>query len=140
MRGPPPSNDLIVAHVGDSPVYLFRGGRLHRVMRDHTVADQWADLIPETARFRHVLTRVIGSEGNRSEPDVSCHRLADGDQLLLCTDGLTAMLEDDAIARELGAETSAANACQALVDLALQRGGKDNMTVVVATYHIQEAS
>ena len=131
------SDDLIVAHVGDSPVYLFRDGRLYRLTRDHTVAEQWGTLNPEAVRFRHMLTRAIGCGGNSSEPDVSRHRLANGDRLLLCTDGLTNMLEDEAITRELVAKTSSPDVCQALVDLALQRGGKDNVTVVVAAYNIQ---
>jgi PPM family protein phosphatase len=62
--------------------------------------------------------------------------LTDGDRLLLCTDGLTEMVDDATIATELGRQTSSAEACRALIDLALDRGGKDNVTVVVADYRI----
>ncbi len=131
-------DDLIVTHVGDSPVYLFHQGELHRLTRDHTVAQQWrATLSPaDAARLRHVLTRAIGVPEAGGEPDVYRHKLADGDRLLLCTDGLTDMVDDESIARELGRGLSADATCQALVDLALEHGGRDNVTVVVATYSI----
>jgi protein phosphatase len=130
--------DLIVAHVGDSPVCLFRGGRLLRLTRDHTAAREWAGLNATTGtRFRHVLTRAIGSADTGGRPDVARYRLADGDRLLVCTDGLTGMVDDESIARELGRGTSSDEACEALINLALERGGKDNVTVVVATYRLE---
>ena len=131
-------DDLIVTHVGDSPVCLFRQGQLYRLTRDHTAAEQWRATLnaADAARFRHVLTRAIGVAGG--EPDVSRHKLADGDRLLLCTDGLTDMVDDESIARELGRAPSADAACRALVDLALENGGKDNVTVVVVTYAISQ--
>lgn len=126
---------LLVAHVGDSPAYLFHAGQLRRLTRDHTAGQQLANLDPAAAaRFRHVLTRCIGGSGNGCEPDVARYRLADGDRLLLCTDGLTDMVEDAAIADELGRGTSSEEACRALVERALDGGGRDNVTVVVATY------
>jgi protein phosphatase len=63
-------------------------------------------------------------------------QLADGDQLLLCSDGLTEMVDDEKIAAVLQKEKSAASACQTLVDLALEHGGADNVTVTVARYQI----
>ena len=134
-------DDLIVTHVGDSPVCLFREGRLHRLTRDHTAAEQWRSTLSagDAARVRHILTRAIGVPEAGGEPDVSRHKLADGDRLLLCTDGLTDMVDDEAIARELGRAASADAACQALVDRALENGGKDNVTVVVAAYSITPA-
>jgi protein phosphatase len=130
------ADNLIVAHVGDSPVCLFREGRLHRLTRDHTVAQDLAAINPaDAARFKHILTRSIGSREIGAEPDVARHRLTDGDRLLLCSDGLTDLVDDDTIGRELGRGTSSAEACRALTDLALERGGRDNITVIVATYH-----
>lgn len=132
------ADNLIIAHVGDSPIYLFRAGRLARLTRDHTVAqERMAFDAAAAARFRHVLTRAIGIGDVGGEPDVTRYKLADGDRLLLCTDGLTDMLTDELIAQELGRDASAEEVCQALVDLALERGGKDNVTVVVATYRNQ---
>ena len=134
--------DLTVAHVGDSRVYLLRRGALHRLTRDHTLAQELADLgeIPAgdvaTHRLRHVLTQAIGVWEAGGEPEVRRFRLADGDRLLLCTDGLTEMVDDATIAAELGRDRSAADIGQALIDLALARGGRDNVTVVVAGYRI----
>lgn len=133
------SDALVVAHVGDSRVYLFRDGRLHPLTRDHTFGQLLADRDPvAAARLRHVLTRCIGVTGTGCEPDIARYRLADGDRLLLCTDGLTDMVDDASIARELGRGTSSDEVCRALVDLALGGGGRDNVTVVVATYRRSE--
>jgi serine/threonine protein phosphatase PrpC len=136
--------DLVIAHVGDSPVYLFRGGKLRKLTRDHTVAQELADeanihVDEVPARFRHVLTHAIGIEETGSDPDIGRFHLIDGDCLLLCTDGLTDMADEAAIARELKGADSASAACKALVDLALKGGGKDNVTVVVARYEIPSA-
>jgi protein phosphatase len=129
------SDALIVAHVGDSRTYLFRGGELRRLTRDHTMGQQLADRYPAAAtKLRHVLTRYIGGCQPAFEPDVARYRLADGDRLLLCTDGLTNMVGDSSIARELGRGTSSDDVCRALIELALDAGGRDNVTVVVATY------
>jgi protein phosphatase len=128
-------DELIVAHVGDSPVCLFREQRLNRLTRDHTVAQELVGINPTVAaRFRNILTRSIGSNVISGEPDVARYRLTDGDRLLLCTDGLTDLVDDETIARELARGTSSDEACQALVNMALDRGGRDNVTVVIATY------
>ncbi|MEO2092321.1 MAG: protein phosphatase 2C domain-containing protein [Gemmataceae bacterium] len=133
------SDALVVAHVGDSRVYLFRDGRLHPLTRDHTFGQLLAERDPvAAARLRHVLTRCIGVTGTGCEPDIAHYRLADGDRLLLCTDGLTDMVDDALIARELGRGTSSDEVCRALVDLALGGGGRDNVTAVVATYRRSE--
>src|SRR5262249_48759882 len=129
------SDALIVAHAGDSRAYLFRGGELRRLTRDHTLGQQLADRDPAAAaRLSHVLTRCIGGPDPGCEPDVARHRLADGDRLLRCTDGLTDRVDDASIARELGRGTSSDEVCRALVERALDGGGRDNVTVVVATY------
>jgi protein phosphatase len=130
--------DLIVVHLGDSRAYLLRDGRLRQLTRDHTVAQSMVDegtLSPgeaATHRLRHVLTGALGAGAGRSEPQVQHMRLADGDQILLCTDGLTEMVDDAAIRAVLCSSASANESCQKLVAQALQNGGKDNVTVVVA--------
>jgi protein phosphatase len=130
-------DDLIVAHVGDSPVFLCRKGELHRLTRDHTMGERLARLgVTDAGRFHHVLTHAIGIRGTGGEPDIRRYRLADGDRLLLCTDGLTDMVDDATIARELGRAGPADDACRTLVELALANGGRDNVTAVVAGYHI----
>jgi serine/threonine protein phosphatase PrpC len=132
---------LLIAHVGDSPVYLLRRDKLHRLTRDHTLAQQMADhdaipLRDVPSRYRHVLTHAIGIRESGSEPDVRRFQLEDGDRLLLCTDGLTDMLDDPTIASLLQSRATSEGACQALVDAALARGGRDNVTVVVAGYQV----
>jgi protein phosphatase len=135
---------LKLAHVGDSRVYLLRRGVLNRLTWDHTLAQELADLgkIPSedvaTHDLRNVLTDAVGLEEDGGQPVVRRLWLADRDRLLLCTDGLTDMVDDAAIAAELGRDRPAAEVCQGLLDLALDRGGLDNVTIVVAGYRIPE--
>jgi protein phosphatase len=137
---------LLLYHVGDSRAYLFRAGRLHRLTRDHTYAQALADAglidpadVP-AHRMRHGLTRVIGRGADTAEADVKYVPLADGDQVLLCTDGLTEMVGDDRIAAVLDQGRPADATCRALVELALDAGGKDNVTVVLGRYAIPTAA
>jgi protein phosphatase len=132
--------DLFVAHVGDSRAYLFRNGHLHQLTRDHTSAQRLFDagLIQEedlaTHRWRNRLTKMLGDKAADARPDVQRLLLEDGDCLMLCTDGLTDMVEDTKIAEVLAATAPAEAACERLIDQALQAGGKDNVTVVVSRY------
>jgi serine/threonine protein phosphatase PrpC len=136
--------DLMLFHVGDSRAYLFRQDRLHRLSCDHTVAQSLADAgairAEEVAThpFRHVLTNVLGGRGGQVRMECRQLRLADGDQILLCTDGLSDEVSDSAVGEVLRRAGTAADACRALVDLALERGGRDNVTVVLGRYHIPE--
>lgn len=133
--------DLLIGHMGDSRAYLLRGNKLHQVTHDHTLAQALIDAgiaKPEdtaTRSMRHVLTAALGSTGEQSDPQVQRLHLTDKDQLLLCTDGLTEMVTDEAIASVLLSSSSAHNACRALVDLALAGGGVDNVTAVLARYN-----
>jgi protein phosphatase len=134
--------ELFVAHLGDSRAYVFGGGRLHQLTRDHTLAQALADqrLIERheaaTHRLRHVLTQSLGDHGRGIQPDVTRVVLDDGDCLLVCTDGLTEMVPHQEIGDILGAAESAEAACRRLVDRALEAGGKDNVTVAVARYRL----
>jgi serine/threonine protein phosphatase PrpC len=133
-------DSLFLGHVGDSRVYFCRGGKLHQLTRDHTYAEALVAagaLRPEeaaTSRLRHVLTNALGGTGEHAKVDVQQAQLEDGDQVLLCTDGLTDMVDDAAIAAALRRDGAAQETCQALVEQALQAGGKDNVTVVLARY------
>jgi len=127
--------DLLVTYVGDSRAYVFRDRRLERLTRDHTMAQDFLDGGVDSGmarRFRHVLTHALG--GRSFEPDVRSWRLAAGDRVLLCTDGLSDLVEEQTIAAELERHASSAAACQALVDRALEQGGRDNVTVAIAGY------
>jgi protein phosphatase len=134
--------DAMIAHVGDSRAYLMRKGKLSQLTRDHTIAQALVDvgaLQPEEAAIhplRHVLTNVIGGKGAKVRVELHHLRLQDGDQLLLCTDGLSDMASDDEVADVLKGPGDAASACRALIGLALAGGGKDNVTVALARYHL----
>jgi len=138
--------DLITTHVGDSRAYLFREGRLERLTRDQTLAQSLADAGAITQEevashaTRHVLTSAIATRGAFVQAALGHTRLADGDQVLLCTDGLTEMVKEEAISRALSAAGPSADACHRLVELALEAGGKDNVTVVLGRYRIPQAA
>lgn len=136
--------NLIIVHVGDSRAYLFHEGQLHQLTRDQTLAQDLAELgviSPENAAKhpgRHVLTGALATQGEEAQAEFHQVWLADGDQVLLCTDGLTEMVTDAAILEVLRKPGSASDACRTLVDLALEGGGVDNVTAVLARYRIPE--
>jgi protein phosphatase len=133
---------LFLIHVGDSRAYLHRNGHLQQLTRDHTVAQALADagqITQEEVRKhqrRNTLTNYLGGHRGRVKGDVRWLRLEDGDRILLCSDGLTDMVDDPAIAKCLAKNRESDAAATALLDLALRHGGKDNVTVVVAQYSI----
>ena len=132
-------NDLVIGHIGDSRAYLLRDESFKQLTTDHTLAQALIDAgvanpdDPASRSMRHVLTAALGSLG-QGEPQVQRFKLSDGDQLLLCTDGLTEMLDDAAIADVLRRAKSSQAACDELVNLALAAGGTDNITVVLTHF------
>jgi protein phosphatase len=134
---------LYVVHAGDSRCYLMRGGRLEQVTRDHTVAQRMVDqgvLEPEQAegsRWSHILYNCIGGGSSQLSADVYKATLQMGDSLLLCTDGLSKVAPEAQVRDLLARRQSAEETCRQLVALANERGGPDNITVVVA--HFLEA-
>ena len=134
--------DLFIVHLGDSRVYLSRQGTLRQLTKDHTVAQAMADagyIAPEAVRHhvkRNALTNFLGGHHGKVKADLRWLRLADGDRLLLCSDGLNEMVDDDSIARILAEHDAPQAATQSLLDAALHGGGKDNVTVIVARYAI----
>jgi protein phosphatase len=134
--------DLFVAHVGDSRAYLLRGGTLQQLTHDHTHVQSLLDagmITHEEAashRLRNVLTNVLG--GNVRLVDVEIHRvgLANGDRLLLCTDGLHGVVKNGEVAAALSRMEQPDKTCRELVDLALERGAPDNVTAVAARYTV----
>jgi PPM family protein phosphatase len=132
---PAADGQVVIAHIGDSRAYLVRNGELLRLTRDHTWVQQQVDagiLTPEQARHHarsSLLTRVLGIAA--AEPvDATVADAEAGDVFLLCSDGLTNMLGDAEIRAVLDA-CEPADAPARLVALANQRGGLDNITVVV---------
>lgn len=126
-------SDAVIAHVGDSRCYRLRNGELQQLTQDHTLINQWVRegvLTYEAAKhspYAHVITQALGVE-EAIEPDIETVSLQAGDLFLLCSDGLTEHLEDEEIAEILLSQPPA-NAAWTLVDRALAKGGKDNVTV-----------
>jgi PPM family protein phosphatase len=122
--------------VGDSRCYLLRNGELTQITRDQTMAQEMVDLgimKPEQVagtRLEHTLTSSIG--GSHTQPTVTRFDMNWGHVLLLCSDGLTRHVSDDRIREVLRSMTSARQACETLLQEALDGGGTDNITVVVA--------
>jgi len=133
-------SQLCIVHAGDSRAYTFEEGELRQVTHDHTVAAELVrrgELKPEEVartRFRHLITNVVG--GNEALHFVEAHalQLQAGDRLLLCSDGLTEMLTNDAIAATLRDELDPEAGCRKLVTQAKDAGGRDNITVVIARF------
>lgn len=128
--------ELIIANVGDSRAYLLKYGRLKKVTRDHSAA---ADLTGKRLfsgkqsrirTSRNILTMALGSSSN-VRPAVFRSTVNDFDQLLLCTDGLWSVLEDDVIERTLAEDGNLLEKCRNLVSLAERNGATDDITCVL---------
>lgn len=137
---PLPTAVATIAHLGDSRAYRFHKGVLTQLTRDHTLAAMlWKrGLIDEaTAKAypdRHILAKGLGM-GIELRPELTTTPLENEDLVLLCSDGLTKMLNDDTIASLLAhAEGNPRRACHDLVEQALGRGGEDNVTVIVVAH------
>ena len=139
-------DDLFTAHVGHSRAYLFRNARLTQLTRDQTFAQRQIDtghptLIELAAHdLRHILTDAIGGHAGDASVQIGHFRLKHDDCVLLCTNGLTDVLDNERITAILQAPHALEEQCQALVDLALASGGADNVTAVMAKYTVPEAS
>jgi PPM family protein phosphatase len=128
------------AHLGDSRAYLYREGQLTQLTRDHTLVEKWVQrgLIDAATALthpeRHILTKGLGM-GVDMKPELTETPITHHDLIVLCSDGLTKMLEDAAIASVLfRANGDPHRACHDLVEQALSRGGEDNVTVIVVAY------
>lgn len=130
------SRKLIVGHVGDSRCYTYAGGELEQISTDHSVVGELlrsGTITPLEARIhpkRHVLTQVLGSP--EVEPELVTKKIKPGTLVMLCTDGLTDVVEDTLILETLQTGQNSSNLAQDLVDLANELGGPDNITVIVA--------
>jgi len=128
--------DLFISHVGNSRAYLIGDGEIEQIAQDHTFVAEWLKegrITSHQARThpqRHGLTEVVGVTDD-VESDVAVLPW-DGEKcLLLCSDGLTDMLEDQEILEIVESQDDPALACQKLVDAANKRGGKDNVSVIL---------
>ena len=132
--------DVIVVHVGDSRAYLFRNNSLQQITRDHTVTQMLVDsgaLTDEQAkhhRMRNILLNVLGGREPGVKGEVHQLLFNQGDRLLLCTDGLTGPVPLNEMEKILQLCPDPQQACDALIKAALQHGGPDNATAVIANF------
>jgi len=129
------AEEVALGHVGDSRAYRLRGGKFEQLTRDHSLVEemrrkgQLTDAQAEDHPQRSIITRALGPEPE-VQVDVQTVPAQPGDVFLICSDGLTTMLDDEKIAHVLGRATSLQSAVKALVDEANRAGGRDNITVV----------
>ena len=131
---------LCVVHVGDSRAYLYRDAELHQLTRDHTLmADMVRDgtLRPDQVaghRLRHVITNVVGGQEVGVEVEAHAFEVRAGDRLLLCSDGLSEMVTNEAMSATLAAEPAPESAAKALLALANDGGASDNITLLIVRF------
>jgi PPM family protein phosphatase len=127
---------LTLAHVGDSRIYLIRGEGIEQLSRDHSFVQQQVDrgiITPEEAaesQYKHMITRALGLK-ETVEIDVVERPAEVGDTLLLCSDGLSDLLEDEEILGSIREDGNLEAACQRLIDRANRKGGDDNITALL---------
>ncbi len=132
-------NHLYFAQVGDSRAYLIRQGEICRVTKDQSLVQQLIDAgqiteeEAETHSYRNVILQALGAHNNVNV-EVNTVHLCQLDTLLLCSDGLSGKMHADEIAGIVNAASDFKSACQSLINLANERGGEDNITVVIAQF------
>lgn len=129
-------DDLLIAQVGDSRAYLLHDGELQQLTRDHSLMEELVSsgqITEEEARYhpnRSIITRALGSDPT-AQPDLYELQVSAGDRLLLCSDGLSGMLEPEELERILAGDEDPQKVADKLVDAANAAGGFDNITVLV---------
>ena len=130
-------NRVLLGHVGDSRCYRLREGKLQQITRDHSLLQEQIDaglITPEQAAFsanKNLVTRAVGVE-DTVLLETHAHELLPGDVYLLCSDGLSDMLDDAAIGQLMQAIEPLPDLATSLIDAANEAGGKDNISVVLA--------
>jgi len=130
-------SQVVIAHIGDSRIYLLRDGTLKQITADHTFVQRLVDsgrITPEEAAVhprRSVLMRVLGDVDAAPEIDTTVLDVLPGDRWLLCSDGLSSYVSDEKIAHALTAQTAVKDAADRLVKESLDQGAPDNVTVVI---------
>jgi protein phosphatase len=128
---------VFVAGVGDSRVYLFRDGKLEQLTTDHSLAQALVEaktISPEEAkehRFRNVLWKYLGSREVGDGPEVKTLFIRPGDRFLMCSDGLCGVVPDDRLAEAMAEHTDMQYCAEALCQLALDMGSRDNVSCIV---------
>ena len=128
---------LLMGHVGDSRAYRYRASRLTQITHDHSLLQEQIDsglITPEQAAFsanKNLVTRAVGVE-DTVLLETHLHDVLPGDTYLLCSDGLSDMLDDESIAQLLSSSESLSETAGSLIEAANEAGGKDNISVVLA--------
>ena len=137
---------LCVVHVGDSRAYVYRNGELHQLTEDHTLTADMVrsgNLRPDQVaqhHFRHVITNVVGGQALGVTVETRALEVQAGDRLLLCSDGLTEMVTNDAISATLDAEPAPEVAAKKLLAQANDGGGRDNITLLIVRFDPAESN
>lgn len=133
------NNGFVLGHVGDSRTYRYRQNTLVQLTRDHSFVQKQIELgkITEkeakTHRYRNVILRAVGIEATL-DVDIIRGKVRSGDIFMLCSDGLTDMVEEGDIAACLEQKISLEQKVSLLIDLANRAGGQDNITVILTTF------
>ena len=128
---------LLLGHIGDSRCYRLRGSELAQITKDHSLLQEQMDaglITPEQAAVstnKNLVTRALGVE-DAVLLDVNEHRVEPGDIYLMCSDGLSDMVDDPGIARILSGDVTLEDKAVQLVDAANANGGRDNISVMLA--------
>lgn len=132
--------DAVFLHVGDSRAYLYRNDDMVRLTSDHTLAERLIEKgvmsrdEAERSHFSHVLVNAVGGGSDAMEVEVHKIVLQEGDKLLLCSDGLTGYVDEEAIAAKISSDAPVEEIVADLITLANDAGGRDNVTAVVARF------
>jgi len=132
-------SEVFFGQVGDSRAYLIRGNSIVRTTKDQSLVQQLIDAgqiteeEAETHSYRNVILQALGAHGSVNV-EVSCETLCNMDTLVICSDGLSGKVHQDEIARIIHEARDFKSACQHLINLANERGGEDNITVVIAQF------
>lgn len=132
------AGEAFIGHVGDSRAYLYRASELMQITDDHTMAQELVNegmlsSIDEAQSFmQHVLVNCLGGKDENVRVETHRMKLQNGDRLMLCTDGLTDMVTDEEISRVFSQSFDVQKTCDELGTLALDHGGRDNITLIIA--------
>ncbi len=131
---------VVVAHTGDSRGYLFRGGAISRITIDHSLVEEYlrmGRITPEEAKnFAHknIILRALGQQ-DQVDVEVTVHEPQPGDIFMLCSDGLSGMIEDEAMGQILAKQPNLDLAAKKLIDTANANGGLDNVTAILVRFN-----
>jgi protein phosphatase len=133
------NNKIYLGHIGDSRAYILRNNELMQLTEDHTLVSELlkngsiTEIEAKNHPKKNIITKALGTNLN-AEPDISSKEIYDEDVIILCTDGLTNIIDNDEIKKSFIEHSNLQNACDYLVDLANNRGGYDNITIIAIRY------